>query len=168
MDEPTNDFDVETVELLEKLLASYADTLLLVSHDREFLDNVVTSTLALEGEGRVGEYVGGYSDWQRQSAAAAAARKTLERATLPAATSVQPASAPAKRKLNYKDARELEALPQKIETLETRIAGLGAKMQEPTFYQQDGAAIVALNSELAVLQVELDAAYARWQELDVQ
>ncbi|MFI4968863.1 MAG: ABC transporter ATP-binding protein, partial [Lysobacterales bacterium] len=113
-----------------------------------------------------GEYVGGYSDWQRQSAAAAAVRKTLERAAAPTAASVQPASAPAKRKLNYKDARELEALPQKIETLETRIAVLGAKMQEPTFYQQEGAAIVASNNELAALQIELDAAYARWQELD--
>ncbi|MFI4968613.1 MAG: ATP-binding cassette domain-containing protein [Lysobacterales bacterium] len=166
MDEPTNDLDIETLELLEELLASYAGTLLLVSHDREFLDNVVTSTLSLEGDGRVGEYVGGYSDWQRQSAAAAALRKTLERAAAPTAASVQPASAPAKRKLNYKDARELEALPQKIETLEMRIAGLGAKMQEPTFYQQDSTAIVALTNELAALQIELDAAYARWQELD--
>jgi ATP-binding cassette subfamily F protein uup len=166
MDEPTNDLDVETLELLEELLASYAGTLLLVSHDREFLDNVVTSTLALEGDGRVGEYVGGYTDWQRQSAAAAAARKTLGRTTTPAATSAQPASAPAKRKLNHKDARELDALPQKIETLETRIAALGATMQEPTFYQQDSAAIVAFNNELTALQVELDAAYARWQELD--
>ena len=164
MDEPTNDLDVETLELLEDLLASYAGTLLLVSHDREFLDNVVTSTLALEGDGRVGEYVGGYSDWLRQSAAAAAARKP-ERAATPAVSSPQP-PAPAKRKLNYKDARELDALPQKIETLETRIAELGATMQEPTFYQQDSAHIVALNNELAALQVELDAAYARWQELD--
>ena len=170
MDEPTNDLDVETLELLEELLASYAGTLLLVSHDREFLDNVVTSTLALEGDGRVGEYVGGYSDWQRQRkgdggnfVAASGARASATPAKLPAS----PVSQPAKRKLNYKDARELEALPQKIETLETRIAALGAKMQEPTFYQQDSAAIVALNNELAALQVELDAAYARWQELDV-
>ncbi|MGB8377572.1 MAG: ATP-binding cassette domain-containing protein, partial [Rhodanobacteraceae bacterium] len=166
MDEPTNDLDIETLELLEELLASYAGTLLLVSHDREFLDNVVTSTLALEGEGRVGEYVGGYTDWQRQSAATAASteRKT-ERAAPPAATSPQ-SPMPAKRKLSYMDARELDTLPQKIETLETRIAERGATMQEPTFYQQDSARIVAFNDELAALQVELDAAYARWQELD--
>ena len=164
MDEPTNDLDIETLELLEELLASYAGTLLLVSHDREFLDNVVTSTLALEGGGRVGEYVGGYSDWLRQSTAAAAARKP-ERAAMQAAASPQPA-APTKRKLNYNDARELDALPQKIETLGKRIAELGAKMQEPTFYQPDSARIVALNNELAALQVELDTAYARWQELD--
>ncbi|MEO5560365.1 MAG: ATP-binding cassette domain-containing protein [Dokdonella sp.] len=167
MDEPTNDLDVETLELLEELLASYAGTLLLVSHDREFLDNVVTSTLALEGEGRVGEYVGGYSDWQRQSEAAAAARKQQERSAGSAAASpATPAAASVKRKLNYKDARELEELPLKIETLETKIAALGATMQEPSFYQQDGARIVAINSEMAALQVELDATYARWQQLD--
>ena len=165
MDEPTNDLDIETLELLEELLASYPGTLLLVSHDREFLDNVVTSTLALEGNGRVEEYVGGYSDWVRQSAAAAAARKP-ERAAAPA-SSPSPPAASAKRKLNYKDARELEELPKKIETLEMRITELGLTMQEPTFYQQDSARIVVLNNELAGLQVELDAAYARWQELDV-
>ena len=165
MDEPTNDLDIETLELLEELLASYPGTLLLVSHDREFLDNVVTSTLALEGNGRVEEYVGGYSDWVRQSAAAVAARKP-ERAAAPA-SSPSPPAASAKRKLNYKDARELEELPKKIETLEMRITELGLTMQEPTFYQQDSARIVVLNNELAGLQVELDAAYARWQELDV-
>ena len=168
MDEPTNDLDVETLELLEELLASYPGTLLLVSHDREFLDNVVTSTLALEGGGRVGEYVGGYSDWQRQSAASAAP-SVVRAAPTPAAApppSAPPASAPAKRKLSYKDARELDQLPQRIEALEARIAELGASMQEPAFYQQDAAAIVASNTTLAGLQAELDAAYLRWQELD--
>ncbi len=165
MDEPTNDLDVETLELLEELLASYPGTLLLVSHDREFLDNVVTSTLALEGDGRVGEYVGGYTDWVRQSARA---RNKVERgADAPAAAPVQGAApTPAKRKLNYKDARELDELPKRIETLEARIAERGAKMQEPAFYQQDGAAIIAANNEVAALQAELDAAYLRWQELD--
>jgi ATP-binding cassette subfamily F protein uup len=162
MDEPTNDLDVETLELLEELLAGYAGTLLLVSHDREFLDNVVTSTLALEGEGRVGEYVGGYSDWQRQSAASA---RKPERASPQVAPSSAP-SAPVKRKLNYKDARELDELPRRIETLEARIAALGATMQEPAFYQQDSARIVAINTELAALQLDLDAAYVRWQKLD--
>ncbi len=165
MDEPTNDLDVETLELLEELLAAYPGTLLLVSHDREFLDNVVTSTLALEGDGRVGEYVGGYTDWVRQSARARSkARQVAEAAAAtpaPAAT-----TAPLKRKLNYKDARELDELPKRIEMLEARIAERGAKMQEPAFYQQDGAAIIAANSEVAALQAELDAAYLRWQELD--
>ncbi|MEO7432908.1 MAG: ATP-binding cassette domain-containing protein, partial [Dokdonella sp.] len=165
MDEPTNDLDVETLELLEELLAAYPGTLLLVSHDREFLDNVVTSTLALEGEGRVGEYVGGYTDWQRQSAAAAAARK---RAVKPASSSPATVAATplSKKKLNYKETRELEELPQRIESLEARIAALGATMQDPAFYSQDSARIVTLNSEIAALQVELDAAYMRWQTLD--
>ena len=163
MDEPTNDLDVETLELLEELLAAYPGTLLLVSHDREFLDNVVTSTLALEGDGRVGEYVGGYSDWVRQ-AQRAADKPERAAATAPAAPGA--AAAVAKRKLSYKDARELDELPKRIETLETRIAALGATMQEPAFYQQEAASIVAANSEVAALQAELDAAYQRWQELD--
>jgi len=165
MDEPTNDLDVETLELLEELLAAYPGTLLLVSHDREFLDNVVTSTLVLEGEGRVGDYVGGYADWLRQMTRAAAAHKpgTAKPEAKPDAS---PAAAAAKRKLSYKESRELDELPQRIETLETRIAELGARMQEPSFYQQDGAAIVAINTDLAALQGQLDAAYRRWQELE--
>jgi ATP-binding cassette subfamily F protein uup len=166
MDEPTNDLDVETLELLEELLAGYAGTLLLVSHDREFLDNVVTSTLVLEGGGRVGEYVGGYSDWLRQAAPAPAERKP-ERAPPPPRAPSEPAAVAAeKRKLSYKETRELEALPQRIEALEARIAALGASMQDPAFYRQDGAAIAAANAELAALQAELDAAYLRWQSLE--
>ncbi|MBA8889745.1 ATP-binding cassette subfamily F protein uup [Dokdonella fugitiva] len=180
MDEPTNDLDVETLELLEELLAAYAGTLLLVSHDRDFLDNVVTSTLALEGGGRVGEYVGGYSDWLRQAPRAAVARIGVGKEPLRdkaprgraatdaplAGAAAEAKAAPAKRKLSYKESRELEELPARIDALETRIAALGAAMQEPGFYQQDGARIVAANGELATLQGELDAAYARWAELD--
>ncbi len=165
MDEPTNDLDVETLELLEELLAAYPGTLLLVSHDREFLDNVVTSTLVLEGEGHVGDYVGGYADWLRQTARIAASRKS-EAAKSEAKPDTSPTTAVAKRKLSYKEARELDELPQRIELLETRIAELGVKMQEPSFYQQDSATLVAVNNDLAALQAELDAAYLRWQELD--
>jgi ATP-binding cassette subfamily F protein uup len=167
MDEPTNDLDVETLELLEELLASYPGTLLLVSHDREFLDNVVTSTLALEGDGRVGEYVGGYSDWVRQARMQSSETRSL-RANVK--ESAQPAAqaAPRKRKLSYKQSRELEALPQRIEELEAQVAVLGARLQDPSFYQQGGAAIVATNGELATLQSELDAAYRRWQELEAE
>ncbi|MBN8728232.1 MAG: ATP-binding cassette domain-containing protein [Xanthomonadales bacterium] len=164
MDEPTNDLDVETLELLEDLLAGYPGTLLLVSHDREFLDNVVTSTLVLEGGGRVGEYVGGYSDWLRQRPAVVRNPEPPKTGPKPAAVAAAPA--PARRKLGYKEARELEALPQRIEALEAHIAALGEKMQDPAFYQQDSAAIVAANQDLTSLQVELDAAYLRWQELD--
>ncbi len=165
MDEPTNDLDVETLELLEELLAGYRGTLLLVSHDREFLDNVVTSTLALEGAGRIGEYVGGYSDWLRQ-------RPTPTPAPAPAAAKPAVAAIPAppppsaRRKLGYNESRELAQLPQRIEALEARIAELGSAMQEPAFYQRAAADIVAANDELASLQRELDTAYARWAELD--
>jgi len=181
MDEPTNDLDVETLELLEELLSNYAGTLLLVSHDRDFLDNVVTSTLVLEGGGRVGEYVGGYSDWLRQ-APRESTPKPASRA--PAATRAAPAAArdaaagptaadapgagaaPVRRKLSYRETRELEELPARIEALEARIAALGEAMQQADFYQQDSARIVAANNELAAAQAELDAAYARWAELD--
>jgi ATP-binding cassette subfamily F protein uup len=163
MDEPTNDLDVETLELLEELLGDYAGTLLLVSHDREFLDNVVTSTLALEGEGRVGEYIGGYAEWLRQRPQAMAMRPRNEAA---AASASPLAAVPAKRKLGYKEIRELEKLPLVIETLEARVGELTAAMNEPAFFRQDAQAIVGANTTLAGVQAELDAAYARWQELE--
>src|SRR5690606_8161214 len=140
MDEPTNDLDVETLELLEDLLADYNGTLLLVSHDRDFLDNVVTSTLVMEGDGRVGEYVGGYSDWLRQRPAPAAPKAAVARPAPQPAAVATPAASPApagKRKLSYKDARELEQLPGRIEALEAELADLAAAMSDPAFYQQD-------------------------------
>ncbi|GMV31666.1 MAG: energy-dependent translational throttle protein EttA [Rhodanobacteraceae bacterium] len=165
MDEPTNDLDVETLELLEDILADYTGTLLLVSHDRAFIDNVVTSTLVLEGEGRVAEYVGGYSDWLRQRPTPRA--RTAPVAAKPAAPAAASEPAPAgKRKLSYKDQRELEQLPARIEQLESAIAGIGAAMNDPAFFQQAPAAIVASNQRLADLQAELDRAYARWGELE--
>jgi ATP-binding cassette subfamily F protein uup len=181
MDEPTNDLDVETLELLEELLAAYRGTLLLVSHDREFIDNVVTSTLVLEGNGRVGEYVGGYSDWLRQRpdvgnarASAADGRRSFVSAVStpsPANPSVgaegsASASNSQRRKLSYKDARELEQLPARIEALEAEISARTQAMQDPAFFRQDNVAIAAANAALAALQGELDSAYARWQALD--
>ncbi|WP_372013489.1 ATP-binding cassette domain-containing protein [Pseudoxanthomonas sp. 10H] len=169
MDEPTNDLDVETLELLEELLADYAGTLLLVSHDRDFLDNVVTSTLVMEGEGRVGEYVGGYTDWLRQRPATteAAAKPARSKA---ADTGVAPVAAPApaaaRRKLSYKDTRELELLPARIEALEAELSALAAAMSEAGFYQQDPGAVAAHTRRMAEAQDELDTAYARWSELD--
>ena len=168
MDEPTNDLDVETLELLEELLTDYQGTLLLVSHDRQFLDNVVSSTLVLEGAGKIGEYVGGYSDWLRQRPAvtppAVAGQQSKTAENKPAATPA--ASAESKRKLSYKDARELEQLPIRIEKLEADIAAHSDTMNAPTFYQRDSGTIVKANETLAKLQTELDAAYARWAELD--
>jgi len=166
MDEPTNDLDIETLELLEELLTDYQGTLLLVSHDRAFLDNVVSSTLVLEGHGQIGEYVGGYSDWLRQRpVAAAAVAAAAAKPGLVREESASPAAAP-RRKLSYKDQRELEQLPARIEQLEADIAARGEAMNEPAFFQQDSVAIVKANEALAKLQVELEGAYARWAELD--
>ena len=166
MDEPTNDLDVETLELLEELLADYPGTLLLVSHDRDFLDHVVTSTLVFEGDGRIGDYVGGYSDWLRQRRApmvAAAAKPQLT----PQIPVMAPATTPAsKRKLGFREQRELEQLPARIEALESEIAARTASMQQPEFYRKDAAVILTANAELAARQSELEAAYARWQELE--
>ncbi len=168
-DEPTNDLDVETLELLEELLGEYPGTLLLVSHDRDFLDSVVTSTLVMEGDGRVGDYVGGYSDWLRQRPTRGeSARATAAAAPKAAAAPVVVAATPAapKRKLSYKDQRELEGLPQTIEDLETKIAALTAAMHEPAFYQRDHAAVNAHNAEIAAAHAALEQAYARWEALD--
>ena len=162
MDEPTNDLDVETLELLEELLADYPGTLLLVSHDRDFLHQVVTSTLVMEGDGRVGEYVGGYSDWVRQRQVVPVAAPTLVRQE----PSKPAAPVPARRKLSFKEQRELEQLPATIDQLETRVATLTNAMSDPAFFRKDSAAIVAHNAQLADAQAELDRAFARWVELD--
>jgi ABC transport system ATP-binding/permease protein len=170
MDEPTNDLDVETLELLEELLTEYKGTLLLVSHDREFLDNVVSSTLVLEGDGQVGDYVGGYSDWLRQKPAERRVGESGSTTAEPAkpAPTPEPAanSDKPKRKLSYKDARELEQLPARIEQLEADVAARAEAMNDPSFYQQDSAAIQRANDALAKVQAELELAYSRWTELE--
>jgi ATP-binding cassette subfamily F protein uup len=170
MDEPTNDLDVETLELLEEILGEYTGTLLLVSHDRDFIDNVVTSTLVLEGDGVIGEYVGGYSDWVRQRPAAGVVKPGLAKAAQAPASGATPAPAPApaapKKKLSFKEQRELDMLPAKLEQLEAEITKRTEAMNDPAFYQQDAAAITRANDELAALQAELDAAFARWEALE--
>ena len=172
MDEPTNDLDVETLELLEELLGEYEGTLLLVSHDRDFLDSVVTSTLVMPdagtNHGRIEEYVGGYSDWLRQRSTATDAAKAAAKAPEPAkpASTTAPAVAPPKRKLSYKDQRELDELPARIEALETKIAEMTEAMNDAAFYQRDHAAVTAHNAALATAHAELEQAYARWQALD--
>ena len=167
MDEPTNDLDVETLELLEELLADYPGTLLLVSHDRDFLDRVVTSTLAFAGDGRIEEYVGGYSDWLRQRTVPdAAAGLPAGRADGMPATRASADKPPPRRKLGFKQQRELEDLPARIETLEADIAARTAAMQDAGFYRQPSAQIVAAQAQLAARQGELEAAFARWLELE--
>ncbi|PKM44812.1 MAG: ABC transporter ATP-binding protein [Gammaproteobacteria bacterium HGW-Gammaproteobacteria-1] len=163
MDEPTNDLDMETLELLESLLVDYAGTLLVVSHDRAFLDNVVTSTLVFEGDGRIGDYVGGYEDWLRQRRVEAPARAA------PAAAAAERREKPKpKAKMGYKEQRELETLPQRIEALEAEQQALHQAMSAPDFYQRDKAAIAAAQDRLAALEDELAAAYERWEMLEAQ
>jgi len=161
MDEPTNDLDIDTLELLEELLLDYEGTLLLVSHDREFLDHVVTSTLAFEGPGEVYEYVGGYTDWvrQRRKAEPAPTKK-------PAAPKRESRQKERPRRLTYKETQELEALPAKIEELETEQKELYATMAEPDFYRRDGAEIAAAQERLATVEAELTTVYERWEELE--
>ncbi|MDJ0807554.1 MAG: ATP-binding cassette domain-containing protein [Gammaproteobacteria bacterium] len=162
LDEPTNDLDVETLELLEELLMDFQGTLLLVSHDREFLDHAVTSCLVFEGDCRVIEYVGGYSDWEAHHRQQAIQPK-------PTAKKVKTGGhAPKKKrdKLSYKDQRELELLPQRIEALEASLEELQQQMSDPALYRQDGAKIGELQKELKALEQTLDTAYARWESLE--
>ncbi|MCU7852506.1 MAG: ATP-binding cassette domain-containing protein [Candidatus Thiodiazotropha sp. (ex Monitilora ramsayi)] len=164
LDEPTNDLDVETLELLEELLADYPGTLLLVSHDREFLDNAVTSCLVFEGEGRVAEYVGGYSDWERY-------RKTKQPSVPNTLSEERVKSAPEKpkkkiEKLSYKDQRELDSLPQQIEALESQLSEVQASLSDPALYQTEGERVGALQQQLSDVQANLDQAYERWEYLE--
>ncbi|HEX9626121.1 MAG TPA: ATP-binding cassette domain-containing protein [Acidiferrobacterales bacterium] len=164
MDEPTNDLDIETLELLEDLLGDYPGTLFLVSHDRAFLDNVVTSCLVFEGDGRVSEYVGGYSDWLRQRPAPA--RRDAVAAQPATAAGPAPNAAPARRKRSYKENRELQELPARIERLERERDAAHAGLAGPALYRDDPAAAKTLAARIQELEAELAAAYARWEELE--
>jgi ATP-binding cassette subfamily F protein uup len=164
LDEPTNDLDAETLELLEARLVEFEGTVLLVSHDREFLNNVVSSTIVFEPDG-VREYVGGYDDWLQQRAEpAAAARPSEQPARAPAAAAAQTA-APGKRRLKFKEQQELAALPGQIEQLESEIAALHDAMSQADFYRRPGAEISQAKSKLAEVEALLTAAYHRWEEL---
>jgi ATP-binding cassette subfamily F protein uup len=168
LDEPTNDLDLETLELLEAELAAWPGTLLLVSHDRAFLDNVVTSTLVFEGAGRVEEYVGGYEDWVRQrTAATVISRPAPEPAMPPASRSDDGRNASiSPRKLSYKERRELDELPTIIEALEHEQRAIDASMADPMFYKETAAAIAATLERAAAISRELTAHYERWDALD--
>jgi ATP-binding cassette subfamily F protein uup len=165
LDEPTNDLDVESLQLLEQLLLEFDGTILLVSHDREFLDNVVTSSVVFEGEGRVEEYVGGYTDWLRQRAKPKAAPIEAKAATAKAPSAAVAAQPAKKSKLSYKLQRELDELPKTIEALEARVAALNAEAAGSDFYQREAAQVTAFLQQIAGAQLELDQAYARWVEL---
>jgi len=166
LDEPTNDLDVETLDMLEERLVEYSGTLILVSHDRDFIDNVVTSTIVFEGDGEINEYVGGYSDWIRQreplqekqksAAKSASGKKTL---------GINKVVAPS-RKLNFNEQRELDALPVEIEQLEAELASLEGSMGDSRFYQNDKAVIADATTRLQQLKALLPEKYARWEALD--
>ena len=162
LDEPTNDLDIDSLELLEQVLEDYSGTLILVSHDRRFLDNTVTQVLAAEGNGEWHEYVGGYSDWvkyRRPQAAPAAAPKAEKPA--------QPKPARAKSvKLSYKEERELESLPKEIDALETEQQELLEKMAGPSYHELPGAEIKADRNRLEAIPQILEERYERWQELE--
>jgi ABC transport system ATP-binding/permease protein len=176
LDEPTNDLDIETLELLESRLLEWKGTILLVSHDRAFLDNVVTSTLVFEGDGRIEEYVGGYEDWLRQKAAAEAetsampssrhARAPAERKKPLEPGDDVPARKPTSKRLSFKEQRELEGLPGLIDALETEIGELNAEISSPEFYKEPRETISLSLARLEELQDRLSRAYARWDELD--
>jgi ATP-binding cassette subfamily F protein uup len=161
MDEPTNDLDAETLDLLEEMVADYTGTLLLVSHDRAFLDNVVTGTLVFEGDGQVNEYVGGYSDWVRQ-------RRTLPAAPVRAAPANPTAaqSRPKPRKRSYKEQRELDAIPERIQLLEAEQRELQAALSDPKLFRQGPAEATTSLERLQRLTEELEAAYTRWDALE--
>ncbi len=159
LDEPTNDLDIDTLDLLEELLIDYKGTIILVSHDRAFLNNVVTSTLVFEGKGVINQYVGGYDDWLRQrknetSSNSGALKKGKARTTLSA------------NKLSYKDQRELDSLPKKIEGLEIQISEISIKMSDANFYTSNRTLITETEKQLTECQTQLSRCYERWELLE--
>ncbi|MEO7598133.1 MAG: ATP-binding cassette domain-containing protein, partial [Opitutus sp.] len=168
LDEPTNDLDAETLELLEDLLVEFGGTLLLVSHDRAFLNEVCTSLLVFEGDGVVSDYTGGYDDWQREKAVRAVAALAAVDAEKQRSRMVTSASVPAAKpkKLSNKERAELEALPKKIELLESEQTKLTATLADPTFFKKAGAEVAKATGRLHEIEAELATAYARWAELE--
>jgi len=165
LDEPTNDLDAETLDLLEDLLVEFQGTLLLVSHDREFLDEVVTSTLVFEGDGKLGDYAGGYTDWMQDKAKLAARAALLAAAPEKSTPGAKAAGKPAK-KLSGREQKELETLPAKIEALEKEQAELTARLADPAFYRKEAAKFAEVKKRLEAVEREHATAFARWEELE--
>ena len=162
LDEPTNDLDIDTLDLLEELLIQYKGTIILVSHDRTFLNNVVTSTLVFEGNGEIKQFVGGYDDWLRQRDSASSAKIN----EVPKANNLQLKSAASKSKRSFNNERELSALPKKIDLLEQRITEISTQMSDASFYRSDRAEIKKTEDLLKSAQLELEVLYKRWEELE--
>jgi ATP-binding cassette subfamily F protein uup len=163
LDEPTNDLDLETLDVLEDVLLAFKGTLLVVSHDRAFLDSVVTSTIAFEGHGEVREYVGGYSDWVHQKSA----QQAIAIASAPAAVpEPRPASAARPSKLTYKEKIELESLPERIQALETQKQTLEAAINAPGFHLRGALGMAEVAATLETTEAELERVMARWLDLE--
>jgi len=162
MDEPTNDLDIETLELLEELVSSYAGTLLLVSHDRTFINNVVTSTIVFEGNGVINDYIGSYDDWIRQRPTKAAP-SVMEKTTKERPSKQKENNA---TKLSYKETRELETLPKEIEKYEVRIEKIHSQLADPKLYQENAKKVKELQDELATQETSLEQAFERWEALE--
>jgi ATP-binding cassette subfamily F protein uup len=165
MDEPTNDLDIDTLELLEELVANFDGTLLLVSHDRAFLDNVVTHLLVLDGNGEIREFVGGWSDWQTWRDAQRVASRSSDRE---AAKPMVAAPVKKAKRLSYKEQREFDELPMRIELLESEKTKLDELIADPAFYSQEKTAVKNTLVRLEQLIVEIDDAYSRWAVLEAQ
>jgi ATP-binding cassette subfamily F protein uup len=178
MDEPTNDLDIETLDLLEEVINDFDGTILLVSHDRVFLEHIVTSTLAFEGDGRITEYIGGYEDYLRQSGSGirdpGSDKLRTAGQSSPGASIAQDANGsrtpdPAsglRKKLSFNESRELEALPARIESLESEQSRLQSESASPDFYKESAEHIRAVLARIDAIAPELDAALARWMELE--
>ena len=163
LDEPTNDLDMETLELLEELLFEYQGTLLLVSHDRTFLNNVVTSTMAFEEQGRVIQYAGGYDDWLIQRPQPSEGSRTKKKDREKKVERPKPQGV---QKLGYKERRELEELPQQINALETERQGLFEALSDPLFYKKGKEEMDRIKTKLGQVEQAIETAYLRWEELD--
>jgi ATP-binding cassette subfamily F protein uup len=167
LDEPTNDLDMETLELLESLLQDYSGTVLLVSHDRTFLNNVVTQVFAFDGDGHVQAYAGGYDDWLQQrpvpvTSGSSATSSTIKRESLPVA-------APARKvKMSFSEVRELESLPQKIEVLEKEQSALQTQLSDPALYEKSPHLVVSLGKRVGEIGAEIESIMARWEALEAK
>ncbi len=159
MDEPTNDLDIETIELLEELLLGYEGTLLVISHDRAFINNVATSTYVFEGEGAVKEYAGGYDDWQVQ-------KKSSRSGAAKQQNPAREKKSVEKTRLNFKEKRELESLPGIIEAKENRMHEIYRMLAEPSFYQESSPRVAEINTELQNIERDIEILMKRWEELE--
>lgn len=168
LDEPTNDLDIETLDLLEELLSGYDGTLFLVSHDRTFLDNVVTQVIASEGDGRWGEYAGGYADWLRVKQAEAREQTRTDKSAPPRAALASRPAAPRPARLSFKENQELQGLPDRIAALEAEQAMLHQRLADPALYQQSADEMLRVKARLDALEQEIDAAMQRWEALETR